>query len=83
PKLDDRVATLEIKRADVKLEEVRERFRDVAGTLEVDLIRGGLLEMRAETYQVMADIDDGKDQPTHIAFGYTDEYADRADADGE
>lgn len=77
PKIDDRLATLEVKRADIELEAVRERFRDfVDDELTVDLLRSGLLEMRSTKYQLMADTDDGPQGPTHITMGYSPKYVD-------
>ncbi len=77
PKIDDRLATLEVKRSDIELDAVRERFRDfVDDDLSVDLLRSGLLEMRSTKYQLMADTDDGPQGPTHITMGYSPKYVD-------
>lgn len=76
PRLDNRVSTLEVKRADIGLEAVRERFREFVDEVTVDLPRPGLLEMRAKKYQIMADIDEGAEGPTHITLGYTKKWAD-------
>lgn len=75
PRLGDRVATLEVKRGDATLDQIRERFRQFAGKLSVDLPHPGMVEMRGQKYQMMADKDDGKDAPAHIAFGYTQKWA--------
>ncbi|QDG50016.1 hypothetical protein FIV42_04445 [Persicimonas caeni] len=77
PKLDDQVATLEVKRTDVKLEAVRERFRDFVDEVTFDVPRAGILEMRSEKYQIHADIDEGADGPTHITMGYTQNWAEK------
>lgn len=75
PKLGDQVATLEIKRNDVKLDAVRERFRDFADEVTFDVPRAGILEMRSKKYQIHADIDEGADGPTHITLGFTQDWA--------
>lgn len=78
-KLDGRVATLETKRTDTTTAQVRERFRQLADArgeeLIVDLPREGILEMRTPKHQVMADIDDGAQGPTHITLGYAPSWA--------
>ena len=75
PRIGDRVATLEVKHTNIGLDAVRERFRDFADTVETDLPRPGILEMRAQKYQLMADIDEGAKGPSHITLGYTQEFA--------
>lgn len=75
PKLGDQVATLEVKRNDVKLDVVRERFRDFADDVTFDVPRAGILEMRTKKYQIHADIDEGAEGPTHITLGYTQDWA--------
>lgn len=75
PQLDDHVATLEIKRKDVELDQVRERFREFVDDVKVDLPHPGMLEMRGQKYQVLADIDEGAEGPAHITLGYTQEWA--------
>ena len=77
PRVDDRVATLEVKRTDIALKAVRERFRDFADEITVDLPRAGILEMRSKKYQLMADVDEGAEGPTHITLGYTQGWADQ------
>ena len=77
PDLGDQVSTLEIKRKGVELAEVRERFRDFVDELNVDLPHPGMLEMRGERYQVLADIDDGAEGPAHITLGYTQAWANK------
>ena len=77
PKLSDRVATLDIKRDDISLDQARERFREFATDLSADYPHPGLVEMRGEKYQMMANTDEGSDGPTHIAFGYTHKWANK------
>jgi hypothetical protein len=81
PELGDRVSTLDIKRSDVTLAETRERFRELVDQVIDEFPHPGLVEMRAKKYQMLADIDEGKDGPTHIAFGYTPKWADQMQAD--
>ncbi len=77
PRIGDKVATLEVKRDDIRLDQVRERFRQFAGKLSVDVPHPGMVEMRAQKYQIMADDDQGKNAPVHIAFGYTQKWGDK------
>lgn len=78
PKLDERVATLDIKRDDITLGQARERFREFVDELRADYPHPGIVEMRGDKYQMMADIDEGADGPTHIALGYTHKWANSA-----
>lgn len=75
PRLDDRVSTLDIKRDNITLSQARERFRELVPELKGEYPHPGVIEMRAEKYQMLADIDDGVDGPTHIAMGYAKPYA--------
>lgn len=78
PKLGNRVSTLDIKRDDITLAQAREHFRTLLGdTLEAEHPHPGLVEMFGAQYQMMADIDEGPEGPTHIAFGYTHKWANR------
>ena len=79
PSIGNRVATLEVKRDDVGLPVVRERFRKFTGGVRRDMVRSGYLEMRAERYQLLADRDEGKEGPTHITMGFSRSYAERFD----
>jgi hypothetical protein len=81
PRLDDQVSTLEVKRTDIGLDATRERFREFADELTLDVPRPGMIEMRAQKYQMLADIDEGAEGPTHITFGYSRDWADELEKD--
>ncbi|MGM0556842.1 MAG: hypothetical protein ACQEVA_10735 [Myxococcota bacterium] len=81
PKLDDRVATLEIKREGLSAPVVSERFRQLVGDVDSEIVRSGFVQMRAETYQMMADWDEGKQGPAHIATGFNPENLDKIEAE--
>jgi hypothetical protein len=76
PKLDDRVATLEVKREGLSAPVVSERFRQFVGGVESETVRSGFVQMRAKKYQMMADWDEGKDGPAHIATGFNPDNID-------
>jgi hypothetical protein len=77
PRLGDQVSTLEVKRNDVRLDAVRERFRELVGDVTFDVPHPGMVEMRAQKFQMIADIDEGAQGPTHITFGYSRPWAKR------
>jgi hypothetical protein len=77
PKLDDRVATLEIKREGVSAPVASERFRQLVGGVNSEIVRSGYVQMRAEKYQMMADWDEGKEGPAHIATGFNPDNLDK------
>lgn len=79
PKLDDRVATLEIKREGLSAPVVSERFRQLVGGVNSEIVRSGFVQMRAEKYQMMADWDEGKEGPAHIATGFNPDNLDEID----
>jgi hypothetical protein len=81
PVLDERVATLEVQRTGVSVAAARERFRDLVDELSVDLHRPGIVEMRSHTYQMLADVDDGTQAPTHITVGYNPQQVDQLEFD--
>jgi hypothetical protein len=75
PRLGDQVSTLEVKRNDIGIDAARERFRQFADEVIFDIPHPGMVEMRAPKYQMIADIDEGADGPTHITFGYSRKWA--------
>lgn len=75
PRIGDRVSTLDIKRDNITLAQARERFREIVPELIGEYPHPGLVEMHGEKYQMIADIDDGADGPTHIVIGYTKPWA--------
>ncbi|AWV88239.1 hypothetical protein DFR33_101261 [Bradymonas sediminis] len=75
PRIGDRVSTLDIKRDDITLEQARERFRALVPEVTGEYPHPGVIEMRAEKYQMLADIDEGVDGPTHVAVGYSKPFA--------
>lgn len=80
PHLDDRVATLEVKREGLSAPVVSERFRQFVGGVQSETVRSGFVQMRAEKYQMMADWDEGKDGPAHIAAGFNPDNIDQIDS---
>lgn len=79
PSLDDRVATLEVKREGLSAPVVSERFRQFVGGVQSETVRSGFVQMRAQTYQMMADWDEGKEGPAHIAAGFNPDNIDQID----
>lgn len=79
PNIDDRVATLEVKRLGLSSPVVSARFRQHIGGVNEEMIRSGFVQMRGERYQMMADWDDGKDGPAHIATGFNPARLDAVD----
>jgi len=75
PRIGDRVSTLDVKRDNITLEQARERFREIVPELKGEYPHPGLVEMHGEKYQMLADIDEGADGPTHVVVGYTKPWA--------
>jgi hypothetical protein len=67
---DNRVSTLEIRSQRVSLPVVRARFTELSDELTMDLPRRGLLQMANSRYRLVANWDEGLDQPAHITVGY-------------
>ncbi len=67
---DNRVSTLEIRSQRVSLPVVRARFSQISNELTMDLPRRGLLQMANSRYRLVANWDEGLDQPAHITIGY-------------
>lgn len=81
PKLDDRVSTLEIKRLNASAPVVSERFRQLVGEVESEVVRSAFVQMRGKKYQMMADWDEGKNGPAHIAAGFNPDNLDAIDVE--
>lgn len=67
---DDRVSTLEIQSEVIALPVVRARFTEIADELTEDLPRRGILMMADQRYKLLANWDDGADEPAHITIGF-------------
>ena len=67
---DDRVSTLEIQDRVIPMDVVRARFSEISDALEEDLPRRGLLMMASNEYRMLANWDDGLDEPAHITIGF-------------
>lgn len=67
---DDRVSTLEIQSQVIPMRVVRARFSEIADELTEDLPRRGILMMASTRYKLMANWDDGLDEPVHLIIGY-------------
>lgn len=67
---DDRLSTLEIQSEVIPMSVVRARFTEIAGKLTEDLPRRGILIMADDRYKMLANWDDGADEPAHITIGF-------------
>lgn len=67
---DDELSTLEIQSEPIPQPVVRARFSEIAGELTEDLPRRGILMMADERYRLLANWDDGADEPAHITIGF-------------
>lgn len=70
PKADNRLSTLEIRDEAIPLPVVRARFTQLADELREDLPRRGILMMQSSRYRLIANWDDGADEPAHITIGF-------------
>lgn len=70
PKADNRLSTLEIRDRAISLPVVRARFSQIADELREDLPRRGILMMQSSRYRLIANWDDGADEPAHITIGF-------------
>lgn len=67
---EDRLSTLEIQSRPIPQPVVRARFTEIADELKEDLPRRGLLVMASSRYRLLANWDDGVDEPAHITIGF-------------
>ncbi len=70
PFRDDELSTLEIEDRVIEPDVVRARFTELSDRLTEDLPRGGLLMMASPDYRLIANWDDGTDEPAHITIGF-------------
>ncbi len=70
PFADNELSTLEIQSERIPMDVVRARFTQVAGELQQDLPRRGILMMADDRYKMLANWDDGADEPAHITVGF-------------
>lgn len=71
PRIDDRVAVVEVKRQGLAPAVVRERFRDRADITGLDMVRPHYVQMEGERYQMVAAWDEGLEGPARISAGLT------------
>lgn len=67
---DNELSTLEIQDQAIAQKVVRARFSQIADELTEDLPRRGILMMASERYKLLANWDDGLDEPAHITIGF-------------
>lgn len=70
PTNEHRVSTLELQSEPIPQPVVRARFTELADELTEDLPRRGILMMASERYRLIANWDDGADEPAHITVGF-------------
>jgi hypothetical protein len=77
PRIDRRVATLEVKRTHADPAVVWRRFRQALPD-DADIIQarwtGQILSAATESYRLHADWDEGSDGPTHLVIGFDPDY---------
>ncbi len=67
---NDRLSTLEIQSRSIPQPVVRARFTEIADVLQEDLPRRGILMMASSRYRLLANWDDGLDEPVHLTIGF-------------
>ena len=71
PRIDERVATLEIKRDSVPPPVVRKQFLALLDGKPNETLSHRIIQMTAGRYRFFADWDEGLDGPTHLIIGFS------------
>lgn len=76
PRLDNRVATLEVKRSSVPPAAVYRSFRKLLDQKpDKELLRANIVQLEYPNYRLFADWDQGLDGPTHLTVGFDPDIA--------